>query len=63
MLGCVCICVGRCVQSVLLTGGVCVCVFCGMLHIFRIYVLVCVCCVCFMNGGVCVCDDEIWNRT
>ena len=42
MLGCVCICVGRCVQSVLLTGGVCVCVFCGMLHIFRIYVLVCV---------------------
>ena len=24
---------------------------------------VCVCCVCFMNGGVCVCDDEIYNRT
>ena len=53
MLGCVCICVGRCVQSVLLTGGVCVCVFCGMLHIFRIYVCVCVCvCVC---AYVCVC--------
>ena len=62
MLGCVCICIGRCVQSVLLTGGVCVCVFCGMLHIFRLYMLGCELRV-FMNGGVYVCDDEIYNRT
>jgi len=62
MLVRVCICVGRCVLSVLLTGGVCVYAYFVECYIYLGF-------ICwgelrvFMNGGVCVCYDEIYKRT